>query len=114
MSPSAQRPDLAVLFGLLADAVAERVVVRLQAAQADQLVRLDETGIERRAVTRLVAEGRLPVTKIGRVRYTSRRALAELVPSSKPRPDLAADDLGASLQELRELGRQTGKAGRGA
>jgi hypothetical protein len=76
--------DAAELAQLVRDAVAS--------AAGDELVPLASCGLEARAVAALVASGELPVRKIGRRRYTTKRALAALVTSSSPSVALGDSD----------------------
>jgi hypothetical protein len=74
------RPDdprvvaLAAAIVDLVDALAKGSTER-----GDELVALTSCGVERRALRRLVRDGRLEVVRIGRRQYTTRRALAALV-----------------------------------
>jgi hypothetical protein len=47
----------------------------------DELVALADCGLDARSRRRLEREGRLPVSKIGRRKFTTRSALVALVPS---------------------------------
>ena len=63
----------------LADAIAERVIARMQAGQPDRLLTVEEAakylGRSARAVRHLVAEGILPVVREGRSVHLDRHEL---------------------------------------
>lgn len=68
------------------------IVVRIEraaTAPADELVPLSECGLEEKAWRKLVRSGELKARKIGRLWFSTRRALCSLVldaPASRKRP----------------------------
>mgnify|MGYP001172913420 CR=1 FL=1 len=91
---------------LLAQAAQARAERREEPTAADDLVPLADTPLDARTRRRLEREGRLPVVKLGRRKFTRRSALAGLVAetaaptistASSDDPQAAARDAYANL-----------------
>jgi hypothetical protein len=74
---------LARAHGLLAQAARLRAEHSEEAGGADDLVPLSKSGLGARTRRRLEREGRLPVEKLGRQKFTRRSALVGLVGNGK-------------------------------
>jgi hypothetical protein len=93
---------LAQGYELLARAAEIRAAEPAPHAAPDELVPIAEVPLDARTRTRLEREGRLPVEKLGRRKFTRRSALAALVRDAAPSPSPEAPrgDPRASAREL--------------
>lgn len=76
----------------LAAAIVDRVVARLA---PDELLPIDDCGVERAAVLRLIASGELRARKLGRRRFVLRSDLCRLISAPRQATEqsaAAADD----------------------
>jgi hypothetical protein len=88
---------------LLARAARVRAEHPTAVGAADDLIPLAQSSLGARTRRRLEREGRLPVVKLGRQKFTRRSALVGLVGDAEPAPAAPAK---LTLEEVRELARR--------